>query len=384
VSAHGLSATVRGIRDDIRAFSADIERLRRLPPPLVDLLTGTGIFRAGVPASLGGPEVDLVTQIEAFEELGRIEGSVGWCAMIGAQTSWTAGQLPTGEARTIFGSPDARTAGVFAPSGRAVLGRDTVMLTGRWPFASGVTHCQWIALGALVFDGDQLRMDGDRPDARFVFVPVSEIEIEDTWDVSGLRGTGSTHVSCRDVVAPVSRTFPLLASKPVQPGPLYRLPLLGALAVGVASVALGVARDALDTLDALAAEKTPTGGRRTLAQRGQVQVERATAEAELRSARSLLYEAVDAMWSRAVDGDEPTIEQRADVRLAATNAVRSSASVVDRAYESGGGTSIFASSRLQRDFRDVHAITQHIAGGPATLELIGRVLLGVETDVSQL
>ncbi len=353
-----------------------MDALRRLPDAVVKLLTDAGVFRAGVPKAIGGPEIALVTQIRAFEELGRIDGSVGWCAMIGAQTSWTAGQLPADEARTIFGPPDVRAAGVFAPSGRVLVDGQSVRLSGRWAFASGVTHCEWIALGAAV--------DAEVGDVRFVFVPTSQLEIEDTWDVSGLRGTGSNHVRASDVVVPVTRTFPLLASQPVHPGPLYRLPLLAALAVGVASVALGIARDALDELDDLAGVKTPTGGRRTLAQRSQIQVERATAEAELRSARALLYDAVHQMWEGAVAGAEPTLEERAGVRLAATNAVRSSARVVDRAYEAGGGSSIFATSRLQRDFRDVHAITQHIVGGTATLELIGRVLLGVETDVTQL
>jgi alkylation response protein AidB-like acyl-CoA dehydrogenase len=328
--------------------------------------------------------MDLVTQVEAFEALGRIEASAGWCAMIGATSSWMAGQLPDHVAREIFGAPDARSAGVFAPSGRASLDGEVLRVSGRWAFASGVTHCAWIALGAVVFDGDEPRLEDGRPDARFVFLPTSEIEIEDTWDVSGLRGTGSNHVNVQDAAVPVERTFPLMASRPARAGPLYRLPLLGALAIGVASVALGAARDALDELDELAGAKTPTGGRRTLAQRGQVQVERATAEAELLAARSLLYDAVHAMWSRASDGERPTIEQRAHARLAATNAVRSSARVVDRAYEAGGGSSIFSSSRLQRTFRDVHAITQHIATAPSTLELVGRVLLGVDTDLSLL
>lgn len=347
-----------------------------MPSAVVGLLTDAGIFRAGVPASLGGPELDLITQLEAFEELGRIEGSVGWCAMIGAQTSWLAGHLDPDEAKTIFGPEDARAAGVFAPSGRAVVDGDSVRLSGRWAFASGVTHSGWVALGALI--------EGDAVNVRFVFVPTSEVEIEDTWDVSGLRGTGSNHVGVHDVAVPSSRTTPLMASDPREPGPLYRLPLLGALAVGVASVAIGVARDALDELDELASDKTPTGGRRPLARRGQIQVERALAEAELRSGRTLLYEAASESWQRTCAGDVLTLEDRASLRLAATNAVRSAARAVDRAYDAGGGTSIFASSRLQRDFRDVHAITQHIAVGAATLELVGRVILGVETDVSLL
>jgi alkylation response protein AidB-like acyl-CoA dehydrogenase len=113
-------------------------------------------------------------------------------------------------------------------------------------------------------------------------------------------------------------------------------------------------------------------------------MERAKAEVTLRSARSHLWQTVGEAWSRALDGEEPTLEQRASLRLAATNAVRSAASVVDRAYDAGGGTSIFSSSPLQRCFRDVHTVTQHMLVAPATYELAGRVLLGVETDVSQL
>ena len=373
-----------GLRDGIRAYTSEMDDGRRLPPAVVDMLTGAGIFRAGVPETLGGPEVDLATQLEVFEELARTDGSVGWCAMIGAQTSTTSALLAADGAKTIFSRPDVRSGGIFAPSGRAVVDGDSFRLSGRWAFGSGVSHSDWFALGAVVVDGDQPRMDGDRPDLRFVFVPTDELEIEDTWDVSGLRGTGSNHVAAHGVVVPQSRTFPLMTPKRQHPGPLYRFPLFSALALGVSAVALGVARDALDELDELASAKTPTGMARTLGQRSHIQMERAIAEAELRSARALVNETVADAWAQAEAGDDPTIEQRASLRLAATHAVRTSARVVDRAYEAGGGTSIFSSSRLQRDFRDVHAITQHLIVGQPTFELVGRVLLGVETDVSQL
>jgi alkylation response protein AidB-like acyl-CoA dehydrogenase len=89
-------------------------------------------------------------------------------------------------------------------------------------------------------------------------------------------------------------------------------------------------------------------------------------------------------WASAADGDDPTIEQRMGLRLAATHAVRTSAKVVDRAYDAGGGTSIMSANALQRCFRDVHAITQHLIVGMPTMELAGRVLLGVKADVTQL
>jgi alkylation response protein AidB-like acyl-CoA dehydrogenase len=378
-----LLDAARGLRDQIRARATDIERERRLPPELVDALTSIGTFRAGVPAALGGPQVPILEQLLCFEELARADAAVGWCAMIGAQTSATSASLDPDEAKSIFGDPSVRVAGVFAPSGHAVVDGGTVRLSGRWAFGSGVTHSHWFALGAVVFDGDEPRMVNDRPDLRFVYVPVSELEIEDTWHVSGLRGTGSNHVVADDVVVPASRTFPLFGARPHHPGALFLLPL-GSLAIGLGAVAMGIARDAIEEFDSLAAGKTPTGASRPLAMRSHVQMERATAEAELRAARALLYDTVTDVWDRVDRGERLSTEHRAAIRLASTHAVRTSARVVDRVYDLGGGTSILETSRLQRCFRDVHAVTQHLITAPPTLELVGRVLLGVETDTSQL
>ncbi len=379
-----LTVTACALGDEVRAAADEIEVGRRLPHALVESLTDAGIFRAGVPAALGGGEVALATQLKSFEALARADASVGWCAMIGAQTSVISALLAPNEAHAIYTVQRVRTGGVVAPNGRLTPDGDAFRLSGRWAFGSGVTHSDWFALGAVVFDGDVPRLEGDRPDMRFVMVPVSELVIEDTWYVSGLRGTGSNHVGAEDVLVPASRTFPLIGAEPHHAGPLYRFPLFSMLALGVASVALGVARGAIDEFDVLASAKTPTGTARKLGQRAHIQTERATAEAELRSARALLFEVVDEAWSSAEDHRDPTLEQRASLRLAATHAVRASARVVDRSYDAGGGTSIFSQSRLQRAFRDVHAITQHLAVGPPTLELVGRVILGVSADVSQL
>jgi alkylation response protein AidB-like acyl-CoA dehydrogenase len=370
-----MVTSVTDLREPLRACLAEMDELRRLPTSIVDVLSAAGVFRAGVPAPLGGPEMPIAEQLATFEELGRIDGSIGWCAMIGAQTSATAGFLAEAEAKTIFADPSVRIGGIVAPSGRAVQDGDRYRLSGRWAFGSGVTHSDWFALGAFISDPAEVRL---------LFMPTSDLEIENTWDVSGLRGTGSNHVRADDVRVPVARSIALPSPTPVQRGSLYRFPLFSSLSIGVASVALGIARDALDELDILATGKTPTGQVRTLGQRSHIQRERAEAEAELRAARALLHTTVGRVWELATDGIEPAVVDRASLRLAATHAVRTAARVVDRAYEAGGGSSIFAESRLQRDFRDVHAITQHMIVGVPTLEVVGRVLLGVKTDVAQL
>jgi alkylation response protein AidB-like acyl-CoA dehydrogenase len=217
-----------------------------------------------------------------------------------------------------------------------------------------------------------------------MLVPTSDVEILDTWHVSGLRGTGSNDVVAKDLIVPEERVFQLVGGTPLAEGTLYRFPLFGLLALGVASVALGIARGAIDDLTALATEKTPSGSRRRLADRSHAQMEVAKATAELAAAEAFMSSDVGQTYWDASEGEDPDLHDRTRLRLAATHATRTAARVVDRMYDLGGGTSIYSGSRLQRAFRDVHAATQHMVVAPATYELTGRLLLGVETDVSQL
>ena len=170
----------------------------------------------------------------------------------------------------------------------------------------------------------------------------------------------------------------------MQPGPLYAFPLFGLLAVAIAGVSLGIARAALDELVSLAQEKTPTGGRRRLADRAAVQTDLARAEAALQAARVLLLDAAQRAWEIAVHRGEVPVSERVRLRLASTHAATTGAEVAQTAYRNGGGSAIYETSPLQRHFRDANAATQHMLVAPATWELTGRLLLGVDTDTAQL
>lgn len=383
MSANLLDA-IRKLEPRVRELAPEAEKGRRLPVELADAFGRIGLWRACAPSSVGGLELPLADQLVVFEETARADGSVGWCAMIGATSSISYAYLEPDVARDIIAAaPDACTGGIFAPSGRAVEADGGLRVSGRWAFGSGVQHSTRMGLGVVVMDGDAPRtLASGAPDIRAILV--EDFEVIDTWTVSGLRGTGSHDVAVEDVFVPAEHVYRLVAGRSRQPGPLYTFPIFGLLGLGVASVCLGVGRSSIEELVALAGAKTPTGARRRLADRGHIQMEVATAEAELRSARAFMYQTVSEAWSRASAGNEATLEERAILRLATTNAARTSARVVDRMYEAGGGTSVYATSRLQRDFRDVHAATQHMVVASPTLELAGRVLLGVETDVSQL
>ena len=373
-----MTERVRAHAPDIRAQADQIERDRRLPPDVVRALARIGVFRLCVPRILGGEEAEPATLLAVLEELASADGSTGWCAMIGATSGLVSAYLPESEARAIYGaSPDVISGGVFAPTARAELQSGHYRVSGRWRFASGCQHCDWLMGGCLV-------STGGAPQARMVLFPATDAEIIDTWTVSGLRGTGSHDIAVRDLRVPATRSVSLTHDRPVAAGALYAFPLFGLLAIGIAAVALGIARRALDEIVALAGAKTPTAGRRTLAERSTVQAQVAEAEAAVGAARAFLLEVVGSAWADARAHGAIEVPLRARLRLAATHATAASARAVDVAYTLGGGTAVYAESPLQRAFRDVHVVTQHMMVAPATWELAGRVLLGLETDTTTL
>jgi alkylation response protein AidB-like acyl-CoA dehydrogenase len=369
---------IRALAPHVRAQADRIERERRLPPEVVGALRDAGVFHLCVPRALGGVEADPATLLAVLEELAYADGSTGWCAMIGATSGLMSAYLPEAEARAIYGaSPDVVTGGVFAPVGRAVRENGHYRVTGRWRFASGCQHADWLMGGCLV-------RDGDAPQARMVFFPASEVEVIDTWTVSGLCGTGSHDIAVRDLAVPITRSVAPSHEPPVAEGALYAFPLFGLLALGIAAVGLGIARRARDEIVALAGRKTPGGGRRTLAERSAVQAQLAEAEATRAAAHAFLREVVDAAWAEARAGGRIDVPARTRLRLAATHATAAAARAVDIAYAAAGGTAVYAESPLQRTFRDVHVVTQHMMVAQPTWELVGRLLLGLETDTSML
>lgn len=348
-------------------------------------IAAAGLYRLCVPASLGGGEAPPAELLGAVEALAGGDAAAGWCVAVCATAGMLGAYLDREAATEIFADPAAVTGGVFAPSGRALAEGGRLAVSGRWRFCSNVANCDWLMAGCIVFDGDAPRLlDSGRPDIRLVMIAASEVEVIDTWTVSGLRATGSHDIAVDGLAVETARSASLITDAPRETGPLYAFPPFGLLAAAIAAVALGTARGALDELGELAGVKTPTLSTRKLAERPATQAGIARAEARVRAARSLLYGAVAEAWEAAAAGGAIGIEQRAGLRLASTHAVEASAAAIDEAYGLGGGSAIYETSPLQRRFRDIHAATQHMLVGPATWELTGRSLLGLELDDSQL
>jgi alkylation response protein AidB-like acyl-CoA dehydrogenase len=366
----------------VREHADEGEQIRRLPLPVVEAMREAGIFRLLVPKSLGGHESDPLASHDLVEELARIDGSASWCAFI-ATPGPSVGRFASDEAaEAIFGDPATIIGGSVAPPGRAVPVDGGYRVSGRWTLASGCQHTTWTLAFCFVLDGDKPRLSPlGAPAMHGALVPSSAIKILDTWHVMGLQGTGSHDFVLDDHFVPASYFFPLAPGAWGQhyQGSLYRFPFVGLFGLPIASVATGLARQAIDTCLDLALSKVPRFSESTLREKPVFHYQLADAVASLEGGRAWLRQEVTANWERVQSGEQISMEQRGRMALAGSHAVRSAAHAVDQMYAAGGSTANYKSSPLQRCFRDMHALTQHFATNPQSVENAGRILSGLPT-----
>jgi indole-3-acetate monooxygenase len=374
-----LLEAARTFRSRILAERDHIEAARRIPEDLARDLAHAGFFRIHLPEVYGGLDLTPMEAMEVFEELAQADASVAWCVWNG-NTHWTAAQLASEVARTIHADPDVVTANSTRASGRAQIVDGGYRVSGRWSFVSGCELATWMVLLCIVHEAGEPRISpAGAPENRFMLVPARDCNIIDTWTVGGLRGTGSHDVVVRDVFVPSS--YGSGFNDPhVLPEPRYRLPPFSRVIPGLGAMALGIARTAIETFGEIAGAKTPQRTTQMLRENHGAQVRVSQAEALARSARLFLFDSLDRLWSTVVATGEAPMEGRAHVRLGASHAVSSAVQAIDLLYLGAGGSSIYTSCPLERAFRDVHTITQHIGVHPRVMETTGRVLFGLEPD----
>lgn len=365
----------------IRALAARIDADRELPEELADELAEAGLFRMLVPRSLGGFELDFPEYVRVVEIISRADGSTGWCINQGGVIATIAARLPPETGREIWlKNPRSVIANGPPPGGKATEVEGGYRVTGRWTFSSGCRHANWMAgLSTLAENGVPRRRPDGRLDVRMLLFPRSEAQILDVWHVRGMRGTGSHHFEVADLFVPQRCSVSIFDPRH-EPGPLYALPLNLMFACGFGSVALGIARTAIDTVVELCAGKRPVFSRTQLRDQGGTHRELGRAEATWRAARAFLHEAVGEVWRAVSARGEIDLEQRVLLRMAGTHAIRQAADAVDLVYGVAGTDGIYESSPLQRCFQDVHVITQHMQGRLSHYELVGQLLLGMEPD----
>ena len=288
-----LLEAVDHVRDILAANAEEAEALRTLPAASVTALRESGLFALKLATVLGGAEADPVTQIEVIEAVSYIDPSAGWNLFIGAGGGSLCAFLPEEAITQMFRDGRRPTlAGAFKIGGKAVPVDGGYRVTGRWAWASGIRHAEWVAAHVLVE-----RPGSNRPEPRLVMAPASDITILDTWHVAGLKGTGSCDFSMTDCFVPEGFTFDSQAMQPQRGGPLYQLGLPGLLVNELAGFSLGVGRRALNTIIDLAHTKRRGYGKPIpLAERAVFQRVLGESDLRLRAARGLILETFEKAW----------------------------------------------------------------------------------------
>ena len=381
-AAKTLLDSVRDLAPSISARSPEIDAGRRLPADLLAQLKAAGCFRMFVPRSHGGLDVDVPASMEIIEALATADGSTGWVVMIGSETPMFLALLSRKRFDHLYVSgPDVIIGGAFAPRGQAEVIDGGYRVSGRWSFASGCQHSDWLFGNCVVTENGKPRpgLIPGTPEARAMMFAPPKAQIIDTWSVNGLRGTGSHDIAVENLVVPADDSFDIFLGQSSVPGPSMAEPLLYA-ALHIGTVAIGIAQRALTEIVALAnTNKRRLYASASLAESPLFQFRLGQADASLRAARNLLRSEADAVWNSAVAGNPISIDGRAPVMAAITWAVHTCSAVVDSCYKAGGGSSPYDGSPLQRCMRDIQTLTQHAAVAESWLTTSGAAILGRES-----
>lgn len=371
----------------IESLANDIERHRRLPPALLEKLHEAQLFRMLLPRSVDGLEVDPVTFMQVIETIARADGSTAWCLSQGGGCAMAAAYLDLPVAQKVFGrDANAVLAWGPGPQAKAVVADGGYRITGSWAFASGGRHATWLGAHGPIFNTDGtpvLDADGKQIE-RTMLVPANEVTWTDIWDTVGLRGTASDMFALKDHFVRADHTLTRDYEKECrETGPVYRISALIYWAIGFASVGLGLARASLDAFLYLARHKVQRGLKSPLRDNAAVQTGLAETESALRAARAHLVQVVSETWQHVSQpGATLTLEQRMLCRMASTYAIHQAREAVDFAYNTIGTSAVFANHPLERRFRDMHTVTQHLQARMGHFETVGAWMLGLDSDLT--
>lgn len=375
---------VRGLGPRLSRRTPEIERRRGIPEDLTEELRRTGCFRMLVPAAHGGDELSLGDVLRVIEELAVADGAIGWTVGQAALAQVILGFLPETTIGELYaGGPDLLAAGAFAPKGRAQREASGWRVSGQWPFVTGCDQASWIYLHCVVVRSRKVQMTaGGMPETRMVVLPPDEVERLDTWHGLGLRGTASQDVRVVRAFCPEDRSCAMGASPSID-STMFRIPLMDHAGLFIASVAVGIARGALGEVAALARNgKRPTFSRHRLAEWPVFQEGLGGSHMTLRAAQSLLYEQAEMVWQASASRTALSTLERAALRATALQVTELSVRVVDWAHRSGGGSTVYDASPLQRRLRDIHTATQHAWNGRDHTVVLGSLLAGEAVDKS--
>lgn len=378
-----------GLTDLITSHAAATEQSRRVAEPVIQALTDAGLFKLAQPRRLGGNEVPVRDFVEINSLIARADGATGWVTTLINVCAWMVGTFPERAQNDVWGDdPDARVCGVLTPSATAAYEDGGLRVTGSWGFASGSLHAQWALLGLPIVDDE-----GAQTDQGLALVPMTDLTIEDTWHVAGMRGTGSHTLVADDVLVPGHRIISISQAIEGHYGTehtdelLYRSAFVSTLSIVLAGAMTGMARGALDyVLGSLAKGKgiTYTFYDNSV-NSGSTQIAMAEAAELIDTAMLHMARCADSIDQAARNGVYLTMLERARARMDTGYIARTTREAVDMLMSVQGAGGFAEVSPLQRYWRDLNTASRHAVVSPGIAsELYGRVLLGVKEPITPL
>ncbi|HVY15243.1 MAG TPA: acyl-CoA dehydrogenase family protein [Rhodopila sp.] len=362
-----LLSCIAALAPLVAEHTRQIEQDRRLPTDLVTALKSARIYSVLVPRRYGGLELDVPSTLRATSALAKLDGSVGWNAMIGQVGSLLPFLTTPTLCERIFGDgKDHILAGSGQPAGRAERTPGGWKVTGSWPFASGCQNAEWIMGNCVMMeDGSPIpASDASGPMIRACLMPAGHWDIHDTWHTFGLRGTGSHDVELRDVFVPDSNFFEFPFGSSFAPDPIFGKVFEVALLLhGAFSV--GVAEGAIADLVALAASGLKQQRMTVpLAETDRFKESLARLDTELRATRALLAAEADRIWCDRERAAAKSMNDLAGLQGVAAWITSACVHVVEGCFELAGSRAVYETSSLQRRMLDLRVGATHAAVHP--------------------
>jgi 3-hydroxy-9,10-secoandrosta-1,3,5(10)-triene-9,17-dione monooxygenase len=387
ISAYtAMIARAKALIPQLRERASKTEELRRLPKETERDLHEAGLFRIVQPKRVGGFEFDYVALVDCADAIGQADASAAWNLANLASHQWMLAMFDK-RAQDLIWNKDVNTliaSSFIFPAGRARKVDGGYLLRGSWPFSSGVDSSEWNMLASVVFSDDE----ADGIEYRVFLVNKNDYRIKDTWNASGLRGTGSNDVEVNDayVTEPMTIAVHELAGGPtpgsaVNPNALYTLPVFSLFPFVLSGVALGNAQACLDDYVDLARHRASTYNRAKLGDLQSTQIKIAEASSKIDAARLIMRSTCIAAMADARRGHIPDIATKTRMRRDGAFSVNLCTEAVSLLFAASGARGLATSGTLQRQFRDAHAINSHIVFNfDAAGTNYGRVALGLPSE----
>ncbi|WP_043262867.1 acyl-CoA dehydrogenase family protein [Streptomyces sp. CT34] len=373
----------------LRRNAARTEQDRRIAEENIVALEEAGLFGMTIPERFGGHQASIRTLVEVSSELGRGCGSTAWITSLTNISGWLISLYPERTQREVYeANPRARACSALPPQGTSEAADGGQIISGRWGFVSGCLHAGWALLGTPVTG-----TSGEQPDQGLALVPMEQLTIEDTWQVTGMCGTGSNTLVANGVFVPAHRILSLTKARrgeyptEFKNEALYRAAFVPTLALSLAGPLLGLARGGLELV--LASVAKGRGISHTFYQEAReapaTQTQLAEAAQLIDTAALHLMRAADDVDKWAVSGRCMPVPDRARVRMDIATLVRRSREAVDILLSVQGARSFADGNPLQRIWRDLGTGSRHAMLNPAiATEIYGRSLLGIEEQITPL